>query len=126
MDSQATQPETFPAVRRMAAVAIAFVLLAGVALLAVYLMEPADPYVQTVLASEGDRERGREIFQMNCAVCHGPEGRGQVGPSLIGVSERRSSSSLIHQVVSGKTPPMPQFQASPQEMADLLRYLEGL
>ncbi len=33
---------------------------------------------------------------------------------------------LIHQVTSGATPPMPKFQASPQEMADLLSYLEKL
>jgi hypothetical protein len=33
---------------------------------------------------------------------------------------------LIHQVTSGETPPMPQFQPSAQEMADLLKYLESL
>jgi len=29
-------------------------------------------------------------------------------------------------VVSGETPPMPMFQPKPQEMADLLKYLEKL
>jgi len=33
---------------------------------------------------------------------------------------------LIRQVTSGQTPPMPQFQPSPQEMADLLKYLEQM
>jgi hypothetical protein len=42
------------------------------------------------------------------------------------VSSRRSPLSLIDQVTSGNTPPMPKFQASPAEMADLLSYLKTL
>lgn len=86
----------------------------------------ADPYVQAVLALEGDRDRGQDIFQMNCAVCHGIEADGEVGPSLLGVSARKSKSKLIQQVVSGNTPPMPQFQPEAKDMADLLEYLEQL
>ncbi|MCY7276760.1 MAG: cytochrome c, partial [Phormidesmis sp. CAN_BIN44] len=37
-----------------------------------------------------------------------------------------SRTRLIDQVISGKTPPMPQFQPSPQEMADVLSYLKSL
>jgi hypothetical protein len=33
---------------------------------------------------------------------------------------------LIQQVVSGNTPPMPQFQPEAKDMADLLEYLEQL
>lgn len=86
----------------------------------------ADPYIQDVLALSGDRDRGQEIFQMNCAVCHGIEANGEVGPSLLGVSARKSKPKLIDQVVSGNTPPMPQFQPESQDMADLLEYLETL
>lgn len=92
----------------------------------VWRAQAADPYVQSVLALEGDRDRGQEIFQMNCAVCHGIEASGEVGPSLLGVSARKSKSKLIQQVVSGSTPPMPQFQPEPKDMADLLGYLEQL
>jgi len=49
-----------------------------------------------------------------------------VGPNLHGVSERKSDAKLVQQVVSGETPPMPQFQPSPQDMADLLSYLKQL
>ncbi|MCY7406042.1 MAG: cytochrome c, partial [Alkalinema sp. CAN_BIN05] len=42
------------------------------------------------------------------------------------VSHRKSQAALIEQVISGKTPPMPQFQPNPQEMADLLSYLQSL
>jgi mono/diheme cytochrome c family protein len=85
-----------------------------------------DPYVSEVLSLEGNANRGQAIFQANCAVCHGLEGTGNIGPSLLGVHQRKSEVHLIEQVISGKTPPMPQFQPNPQEMADLLNYLKTL
>ncbi|NER81541.1 MAG: cytochrome c [Leptolyngbya sp. SIO1D8] len=95
-------------------------------LVGVHHIQAADPYIQAVLTLEGHKERGQGIFQMNCAVCHGIEAQGEVGPSLLGVSARKSKAKLIRQVVSGETPPMPQFQPDPQDMADLLQYLETL
>lgn len=100
--------------------------IALVAFIGVRQVQAADPYVQEVLALQGEEQRGQEIFQLNCAVCHGLEARGEVGPSLLAVSARKSKAKLIKQVVSGKTPPMPQFQPAPQDMADLLEYLETL
>jgi len=102
-------------------IAIAFAVVAGIR-----HVQAADPYIQDVLTLEGNQKRGQEIFQMNCAVCHGIDAEGEVGPSLLGVSARKSKVKLIKQVVSGKTPPMPQFQPNPQDMADLLKYLETL
>jgi len=110
------------------------IALAILAILAVILLSalgityfrPSDPYIQSVLSLNGNSVQGHEIFQMNCAGCHGVEADGRVGPSLRGVSVRKSKVSLIEQVISGKTPPMPQFQPTPQEMADLLQYLESL
>ncbi|HEY9881333.1 MAG TPA: c-type cytochrome [Leptolyngbyaceae cyanobacterium] len=104
-------------------------ILATVVLMAFLLVryvEAADPYIHQVLATQGDRDRGEAIFKMNCAVCHGLEATGEVGPNLRGVSDHKNRVSLIKQVTSGKTPPMPQFQPNPQDMADLLEYLEGL
>jgi mono/diheme cytochrome c family protein len=92
----------------------------------VHQFQHSDPYVQEVLSSVGDSERGHAIFTLNCSGCHGIDGNGQVGPSLHNISDRKSRVGLIKQVTSGKTPPMPQFQPSPQEMADLLEYLQGL
>jgi len=34
--------------------------------------------------------------------------------------------NLIHQIVSGETPPMPSFQMEPEAMADLLSHLHQL
>lgn len=48
------------------------------------------------------------------------------GLSLRDISAHKSRASLIRQVIKGDTPPMPQFQPSPQIMSDLLAYLETL
>lgn len=101
-------------------------LFVGLIVFGVSQLKGSDPYVKSVLNLQGDEFQGHAIFQMNCAGCHGIEANGRVGPSLQGVSERKSRRNLIYQVISGETPPMPQFQPSPQEMADLLSYLEKL
>lgn len=90
------------------------------------LLPFTDPYVRSVRAAVGDAARGEQIYLMNCAGCHGVEGKGEVGPTLVQISRRRSQPQLIHQIVSGETPPMPKFQAQPQDMADLLSYLKKL
>ena len=85
-----------------------------------------DPYTRDVLELVGDPVQGNAIFQINCAGCHGSEADGNVGPSLKAVTQRKSDSRLIQQVISGNTPPMPKFQPGPQEMEDLLSYLHTL
>ncbi len=102
---------------------VVLLLLAG---FKIYQSHQVEPYVQEVLFLSGNPEQGNAIFQMNCAGCHGSLADGRVGPSLLAVSSRKSKVDLIYQVTSGKTPPMPQFQPSPQEMADLLSYLGTL
>lgn len=106
--------------------AIGFCLVVTITFFGVYWLEISDPYTQSVLENSGDVLRGNSIFQINCAGCHGWQAEGNVGPSLYNVSRRKSPGQLIHQVVSGATPPMPKFQPTPQEMADLLKYLESL
>jgi mono/diheme cytochrome c family protein len=89
-------------------------------------LRESNPYMTSVLSKTGDSTLGHAIFQINCSGCHGLDAGGRVGPSLREISKRKSPHSLIEQVTSGNTPPMPQFQPNPQEMADLLSYLETL
>jgi mono/diheme cytochrome c family protein len=89
-------------------------------------LQESNPYITSVLAKQGDPTLGHAIFQINCSGCHGLDASGRVGPSLREISKRKSPHSLIEQVTSGNTPPMPQFQPNPQEMADLLSYLATL
>jgi mono/diheme cytochrome c family protein len=124
LENQLVQPKIL--VRRIALMVIAVLLVVCASVLGFHLIPVSDPYTNHVLSLNGDVTRGHAIFQINCAGCHGLQADGRVGPSLHHVSGRKSPSSLIHQVTSGETPPMPKFQPSPQEMADLLSYLEKL
>jgi mono/diheme cytochrome c family protein len=126
LETPVSQPPVQSWARRTVAIVILVLSVAIVAIVQSQWFQPLDPYVQTVLELSGDRERGQAIFSMNCAVCHGADGAGHVGPRLWEVASRKSRVAIIEQVTSGKTPPMPQFQPAPQDMADLLRYLETL
>jgi mono/diheme cytochrome c family protein len=124
LENSTIQPEF--KVQSVLLIALSIVLGILVVAFGIHQIQMSDPYVREVLAQSGNVERGHAMFQMNCAGCHGVQADGKVGPSLRDISDRRSQFSLIHQVVSGQTPPMPQFQANPQEMADLLSYLKTL
>lgn len=106
--------------------ALAILLAVLLAILGNHLVQVSEPYVKSVLSLTGDSIQGHAIFQINCAGCHGLQADGRVGPSLQGISKRKSRYSLIHQVISGETPPMPKFKPSTKEMTDLLSYLETL
>lgn len=126
MDDQLTNTSIEVPIQRIAAIALAVGGLILVAIFLSYQLQIADPYIHDVLSVQGDDVRGHAIFQINCAGCHGLEANGEVGPNLHGVSNRRSDVSLIQQVISGKTPPMPKFQPNTQDMKDLLSYLKTL
>ncbi len=114
------------AIQRMILILLGIIFLAIVMVVGWYIHKISDPYMNEVLSRQGDVSRGQAIYEINCAGCHGIEADGMVGPSLHQVQKHKSKISLIQQVISGKTPPMPKFQPSPQEMADLLSYLENL
>ena len=114
------------AIQRITLIFLGVIFPAIVMIVGWYLHEISEPYINEVLSRQGDVSRGQAIFEINCAGCHGLEADGIVGPSLHHVQKHKSKISLIQQVISGKTPPMPKFQPNPQEMADLLSYLEHL
>ena len=85
-----------------------------------------DPYIKETLNLQGSSEKGERLFRVNCVGCHGITAKGLLGPDLHGVSETLSQKKIINQVMQGRTPPMPSFQMEPQQMADLLSYLNTL
>jgi mono/diheme cytochrome c family protein len=105
---------------------LTLVLLGIIVCITLQGLAKPDPYIRLVEELPGRATYGASLFALNCADCHGIEGNGKVGPSLRNLQTRRSDTFIIHQVTSGQTPPMPQFQPSPQEMADLLAYLKSL
>ncbi|MDQ2099420.1 MAG: c-type cytochrome [Tychonema bourrellyi B0820] len=126
MNHQLAKNEIQNPIEQIAIFVLASLLAIVLSTLAVRHFQVADPYVSSVLSLTGDPIQGSAIFQMNCAGCHTSLFDTQVGPNLHLVSQRKSEFGLIRQVTSGQTPPMPQFQPSPQEMADLLKYLEQI
>jgi len=124
LDNHLFKPEVL--IQRLTLIGLVVLLAIFLAIFGVHLVRVSDPYVKSVFSLTGDEFQGHAIFQMNCAGCHGWEADGRVGPSLQGVSKRKSRFSLIRQVVSGDTPPMPKFKASAKEMADIISYLETL
>jgi mono/diheme cytochrome c family protein len=112
--------------QRLILIPLLILLIFAIALLEIYWQKISDPYIQEVLTLKGNIEQGNAIFQINCAACHGIQADGSVGPSLKNIPKRKSKLDIIEQVTSGATPPMPKFQPTSQEMADLLRYLEQL
>jgi mono/diheme cytochrome c family protein len=125
LESRSIQPQN-SLLQQAVTKLVVFLLLAVFGWLCWSFFPHNTAYSQQVLASNGDPTLGHAIFQMNCSGCHGLEAQGRVGPNLHAVAKRKSSAALIEQVTSGNTPPMPQFQPSIQEMADLLSYLKTL
>lgn len=124
MNNLLTKPET--SIQWIYLSFLAILIAIPLAILGVQIVQASDPYIQNVVSLTGNPLQGQAIFQANCAVCHGWDADGFVGPSLQAVSKHKSRYGLINQVISGKTPPMPKFQPSAQEMADLLSYLQTL
>ena len=124
VDDRLPQPKFI--LQKITTLAIAIAVVCSIAFLGVYLGRVSDPYIHKVLSHSGNVIKGKAIFQINCAGCHQGLTQGSVGPALKNIGQRKSKVGIIYQVTSGETPPMPKFQPSPQEMADLLSYLEQL
>ena len=124
MDNQLVQSRIW--LNRLVYTVIAILLIVGASILGIYWQKVSDPYAYQVLSLTGNPNKGSAIFQINCAGCHSLQADRNVGPRLENISKRKSQRDIITQVTSGRTPPMPKFQPSEQEMADLLSYLKKL
>ncbi len=68
-------------------------------------------------------DKGREIFEMKCEMCHNMEGR-MVGPALGDVMERRSPEFVMNMILnpSGMTKNHPEGQKLLQEYMTAMPY----
>lgn len=72
-------------------------------------------------------ERGRAYYTAQCAFCHGADTRGASGPSLLRsqlVQDDRNGET-IGQVVRDGRPPMPKFDVTDAQLADLAAFLHS-
>jgi len=87
----------------------------------------------------GDPANGKAIYEKNCVICHGAQGRGD-GPGAAMVrpkptnfaspeSRKKSDAELLKTIESGSpgTPMAPWKEAlSPQQIQDVLAYVRSL
>jgi putative membrane protein len=102
----------------------AAVIVAVVAICAAAIAAPA--------SAQGDPQRGRDVFEQSCAMCHGQDASGMMDmhPSLRGAVERLSREGVDITIRAGRDtiPPMPSFegQLSETEIEDVVAYLDTL
>lgn len=88
--------------------------------------------VPTQSFAQADPGTGREVFEANCAMCHGQDASGLMGihPSLRGAVERLTLEGVEVTVRNGRdtNPPMPSFEGrlSEEEIGDVVAYLDTL
>jgi thiosulfate dehydrogenase len=92
-----------------------------------------DPESETPV--DGDPAHGRELYQSNCAMCHGAEGRSlnfgdEEGPEYVGTVAVDNPWEFIHKVRSGQPgtamPAMIDAGLGMQDYADLLAFAQSL
>ena len=74
---------------------------------------------------EGESE-GSFVFRTQCAGCHGSNGEGNLGPSLVGVADRMTVAAQVTLVRTGRGR-MPAFSPalSEQDIAAVVDYTRG-
>jgi len=83
------------------------------------------PLVATLRS--GDASHGAALFHdHSCAQCHGAGGAGGgIGPALVGAAKTLAPES-IYDFIKNPRKPMPDFQLSDKDIADLVAYVDTL
>ena len=90
-------------------------------------------------AAGGDPDKGRAVFDRNCAACHGPKGKGD-GPTgamltpkpadLASAATARKSDADLRTIIEKGKPPSAMIgwkgQLSDGEITDVLAYVRSL
>ena len=75
---------------------------------------------------QGDAKRGHELFDHNCAPCHGDDARGDEGPSLYNLV--KSDARIANIIKGGVKGEMPSFAKKfrEEDVQALIAYLRTL
>lgn len=90
--------------------------------------------VQTARAQGGDIGRGGQVYDANCAVCHGPQGQGRVGVDLSQDFPAIDLTAFVRQAVAAgvagtRMPAWSQSNGGPLtdgEIDDVVAFVEAL
>lgn len=104
--------------------ALALAVSAGVAgVLAGCSSSPAVP-------SDPTLAKGQQVYNQNCASCHGEKGEGVVGPRLIGVAQTYpdidKQIAVITNGVKGSSMPAWKDKLSPEDIKAVTAYTRSL
>jgi len=103
------------AARRHSRYAPAIILLIALVAVGVIYAIAAPKSATATEATQKDLEVGHDLFQANCASCHGPSGEGtETAPSLVGVG----AAAVDFQVGTGRMPMQmhgPQAEEKPKQ-----------
>ncbi len=69
---------------------------------------------------------GAEAFRSVCQPCHGPEGRGGVGPSLVPMAKGPAEVLGIVREGSGQMPPVSPRELTDEDITRIVEYLTSL
>lgn len=76
------------------------------------------------------RAIGKAEFATRCVACHGPEGRGWIGPDLTSTVFRygKSDADITATISEGRPGGMPSFkrELSPKQIKGLVQYIRSL
>jgi mono/diheme cytochrome c family protein len=100
------------------------VTLTTVALALLHVFKPSAP--KAAIGSTvkvGDVYRGETVYSQNCAVCHGADGGGGVGPQLVG---RGIPLVLIKSRIDAGSGVMPPQLVSGRAEEDVIAYVASL
>jgi len=81
--------------------------------------------------ARGSAQRGRTLYNQQCAGCHGPDGKGLVAPALANaVFQKSATDAFIAQTIrlGRQNTPMPSFARAglgESEIGDLLAHIRG-
>lgn len=85
-------------------------------------------------AQDGDITKGSEIYDANCAVCHGSDGQGRLGANLSGAFPSIDPSAFLHEIIAkgvqgSAMPAWSQQYGGPlteEEVADVVAFVDSL
>jgi mono/diheme cytochrome c family protein len=86
---------------------------------------------QGITAAAGDASRGKGMFEMACASCHGKNGKGTVqAPGIdftTAVWQSKYRDGQIASIIkAGRPPKMPPVNLSDEELRDIIAYVRTL
>ena len=76
--------------------------------------------------SHAQENVGKGPYAGNCQVCHGPEGRGDAGPSLVPLEKEYDEVRGIVREGTGQMPPISAERVSDEEVKRIVEYLKSL